>query len=195
MKKHLLLASLLALASWQTGMADIGKPLVDLRFTESGIVNWGTEKTHTCKAYSTKAGYVQQVYDKTRGVWLGCTNKDPRGYYYCTFDADDQLGKAFETSDVTWEFLFRLEDLESYQVNSTKNTDNTVTLKYDKSSGFIKIIGCTQGGGWTFSHYPYKSGLQFEYYDGTQKNTCPPQAPRRNSTALPQDNFITSWLR
>lgn len=192
MKKHLLLASLLALASWQTGMADIGKPLVDLRFTESGIINQGTEQTHICKAYNTNAGYVQQVYDKTRGVWLGCTNKDPRGYYYCTFDADDQLGKAFETSDVTWEFLFRLEDLESYHVEPVYDTDKDKTFKslsYNVGSGTIKIIGCTQGGGWTFSHYPDKLGLKFEYYDGTQKKYLPAAISKEKLNSLATGQF------
>ena len=121
--------------------------LLDISFTEGGIVNNGT-----FNAKVGKHGTVSTVYDAANDTYYGCTRSGASDYYYASYDADTPLTDAFN-NNVTWEMLVRLDALADQDGNISRTC----------------ILGNEEGGGgWVFYNsalastfsYCHKSGVK-----------------------------------
>lgn len=130
----------------QNGEVDEAPCLLDLHFTEDGIVNSGTVETNV-----GRRGTASTFYDSEHDTWLGCTKGLTSGFFYALYDADSPLVEAFNGS-VTWEALVRLDALAD-----SKN-----------SIAHSSFFSTEQDGGWSFYNsgtaatfsYTHQSGLK-----------------------------------
>ena len=164
MKKTLFLAALMAAAGWGTIQAQsVPDPICNITFkAQTGadptyatrIQNTGTggnevsEYMPDANYNVTRTGTFQDLESKD---YLGYTNINSDCYYWCKYDAEDALGKAF-SNKCTWEILIRLDKNEGYSGASNSSTGTT------------KFFSSQQGGGWSLCHYPRPAdGFKFDY--------------------------------
>ena len=127
---------------------DEAEPLLDLYFTEEGIVNNGTYN-----ATIGKQGSATTVYDANYETYLGTTQALASDYFYATYDEDSPLAEAFNNS-VTWEMLVRLDALEDQNGNVTRTC----------------ILGNEQDGGWAFFNSDYASTFSYTHKSGVKSS-------------------------
>ena len=120
--------------------------LLDISFTQDGIVNSGTYD-----ATVGKQGTATTVYDEDRETYLGTTKALGSSYFYATYDEDSPLAEAFNKS-VTWEMLVRLDALEDQNGNATRTC----------------ILGNEQDGGWAFFNSDYASTFSYTNKSGVK---------------------------
>ena len=112
------------------------EPLCNITFkkengTKTRVQNTGTAG-NAVSEYTTDVSKTGTVVNPMKtngdlGQYIGYTSGDIDGYYWCKYDADDELGKAF-ASTVTWEFLFRFDKYEGttrnkYTVNKSPDAE------------------------------------------------------------------------
>ena len=118
----------------RTNEVEEAERLLDLCFTQDGIVNQGTYNLNV-----GTHGNAGVFYDAANNTYYGCTKAKSSDYFYATYDLDTPLADAFN-SNVTWEMLVRLDALADH------NGDISRTC----------IMGNEEGnGGWVF----YNSAL------------------------------------
>lgn len=117
----------------RTNEVEQAERLLDLSFTEDGIINQGTYETKI-----GKHGGATVFYDAYNDTYYGCTKARASDFFYATYDEGTPLAEAFNNS-VTWEMLVRLDALGD-QGNDINRTC---------------ILGNEQDGGWSF----YNSAL------------------------------------
>ena len=130
----------------RSGETDEAERLLDLSFTEEGIVNNGKFQTRI-----GKHGAAGTFYDAERDTYYGCSKAKASDYFYATYDADSPLAEAFNGS-VTWEMLVRPDALG----DQGGNIDRTC------------FLGSEENGGWAFYNsslascfaYGHKSGVK-----------------------------------
>ena len=122
--------------------------LLDISFTQDGIVNSGTYD-----ATVGKNGTATTTYDAENDVYYGTTKALASDYFYATYDEDTPLAEAFNNS-VTWEMLVRLDALEDQNGNVTKTC----------------ILGNEQDGGWCFYNSDYASTFSYTHKSGVKSS-------------------------
>jgi len=120
--------------------------LLDISFTQDGIVNHGTYD-----AAVGKQGAATTVFDSENNVYLGTTKALASDYFYATYDEDSPLAEAFNKS-VTWEMLVRLDAPEDENGNVTRTC----------------ILGNEQDGGWCFYNSDYASTFSYTHKSGVK---------------------------
>ena len=122
--------------------------LLDLSFTEDGIVNRGTYE-----AKVGKHGSVGVVYDAARDTYIGCSKARATDYFYATYDEGTPLAEAFQ-GQVTWEMLVRLDALG------------------DQSGSISKacFLGNEQDGGWVFYNSDLASCFSYQNKSGVKSS-------------------------
>ena len=121
--------------------------LLDISFTEDGIVNSGTYNA------TVGANGATTTYDATHNKYLGTTQALASNYFYATYDEGSSLANAFNGS-VTWEMLVRLDDLNDQNGNATKTC----------------IMGSEQDGGWCFYNSDYASTFSYSHKSGVKSS-------------------------
>ena len=122
--------------------------LLDISFTQDGIVNKGTYD-----AKVGKQGTATTVFDEENNVYLGSTKALASDYFYATYDEGTPLADAFNNS-VTWEMLVRLDNLADQDGNVTKTC----------------IMGNEQEGGWAFYNSDYASTFSYNHKSGVKSS-------------------------
>ena len=122
--------------------------LLDISFTQDGIVNKGTYD-----ATVGKHGTAATVYDAENNIYLGSTKAQASDYFYATYDEGTSLADAFNKS-VTWEMLVRLDA----QADQNGNTTRTC------------ILGNEQDGGWAFFNSDYASTFSYTHKSGVKSS-------------------------
>jgi lysophospholipase L1-like esterase len=122
--------------------------LLDISFTQDGIVNKGTYD-----ATVGKQGTATTTYDADNNIYLGTTKALGSDYFYVTYDEGTPLAEAFNNS-VTWEMLVRLDTLEDQNGNATKTC----------------IMGNEQDGGWCFYNSDYASTFSYTHKSGVKSS-------------------------
>ncbi|MBR1902206.1 MAG: hypothetical protein IJ826_04430 [Bacteroidaceae bacterium] len=122
--------------------------LLDISFTQDGIVNKGTYD-----AKVGKQGTATTVFDEENNVYLGSTKALASDYFYATYDEGTPLADAFNNS-VTWEMLVRLDNLADQDGNVTKTC----------------IMGNDQEGGWAFYNSDYASTFSYTHKSGVKSS-------------------------
>ena len=120
--------------------------LLDISFTESGIVNNGTYA-----AKVGKHGSVSTIYDATNDTYYGCTRSGASDYYYVSYDAGTTLANAF-SNNVTWEMLVRLDALADQDGNINRTC----------------ILGNEENGGWAFYNSEFASTFSYTHKSGVK---------------------------
>ena len=121
--------------------------LLDISFTEDGIVNNGTYNA------TVGASGATTTYDSTHNTYLGTTQALASDYFYATYDEGSSLANAFNNS-VTWEMLVRLDNLNDQDGNATKTC----------------IMGSEQDGGWCFYNSDYASTFSYSHKSGVKSS-------------------------
>ena len=132
----------------RTDEVETAERLLDLSFTQDGIVNNGTFDTTI-----GKQGTATTTYDSENDVYYGTTQALASDYFYATYDEDSPLAEAFNKS-VTWEMLVRLDALEDQNGNATKTC----------------ILGNEQDGGWCFYNSDYASTFSYTNKSGVKSS-------------------------
>ncbi|MBO7120022.1 MAG: hypothetical protein J6W03_06860 [Bacteroidaceae bacterium] len=127
---------------------DTAERLLDLSFTESGIVNQGT-----FAAKIGKHGTVSTYYDAEHDTYYGCTKAKSTDYYYAAYDEGSMLADAFN-GNLTWEVLVRLDS----QADADGNISRTC------------ILGNEENGGWAFYNSPVASAFTFAHKSGVKSS-------------------------
>ena len=122
--------------------------LLDISFTQDGIVNRGTYD-----AKVGKQGTATTVFDAENKVYMGSTKALASDYFYATYDENTPLADAFNNS-VTWEMLVRMDALEDQDGNVTKTC----------------IMGNEQDGGWAFYNSDYASTFSYTHKSGVKSS-------------------------
>jgi len=122
--------------------------LLDISFTESGIVNNGTYA-----AKVGKHGTVSTVYDAANDTYYGCTRSGASDYYYASYDAGTTLANAF-SNNVTWEMLVRLDALADQDGNISRTC----------------ILGNEESGGWAFYNSELASSFCLTHKSGVKSS-------------------------
>lgn len=126
---------------------DEAERLLDLSFTEEGIVNNGTYD-----AKVGKRGTATTLYDAANNVYLGCTKAKSSDFFYATYDEETSLANAFN-SNVTWEMLVRLDAM----ADASGNIGRTC------------ILGNEEGnGGWAFYNSALASTFSYCHESGVK---------------------------
>ena len=113
----------------RSGEVEEAERLLDLSFTADGIVNQGT-----CESRVGRHGSAAVFYDASTDTYLGCTKARASDYFYATYDIDTPLANTFQSGNVTWEMLVRLDS----------EGDHSATINR------TCILGNEQDGGWAF---------------------------------------------
>ena len=152
MKKSLILASLLALGSWQTGMADDESLVLNVDFTSSGITVEKGAATNTAHTYGSRCAVTKDAI----GHYLGSTyvisadnntyDGSTKNFYYINYDKSDPVGQAFGNS-FTFETVFRLDKIDA--AKATTWTTGGVNYSGFTHDNTVKIIGTQEDGGWS----------------------------------------------
>ena len=132
----------------RSGEVEEAERLLDLSFTESGIINQGT-----FNAKIGKHGTVNNYYDAERNTYYGCTKAKASDYYYATYDDDSELANAFN-GNLTWEVLVRLEA----EADADGNINRTC------------ILGNEENGGWAFYNSDLASTFTFAHKSGVKSS-------------------------
>ncbi len=127
---------------------DEAERLLDLHFTEEGIVNDGTYETRV-----GKHGSVATFYDSANDTYYGCTKAKAQDYFYATYDADSPLAEAFNSS-VTWEVLVRLDALGDHGGNINRTC----------------FLGNEENGGWAFYNSSLASCFSYQNQSGVKSS-------------------------
>ncbi len=122
--------------------------LLDISFTQDGIVNRGTYD-----AKVGKQGTATTVFDAENNVYMGSTKALASDYFYATYDENTPLSEAFNNS-VTWEMLVRLDNLADQDGNVTRTC----------------IMGNEQEGGWAFYNSDYASTFSYTHKSGVKSS-------------------------
>ena len=162
MKKSLIFASLLALGSWQTGLADDESLVLNVDFNYEGIKVEKGAASNTAHAVGSNCYVSPDAY----GHYLGSSYVNPaenntdagntKNFFYINYDKSDPVGQAFNNS-FTFETVFRLNKIDGADwVSANSNWVHNNTLK---------IIGTQEGGGWSLiQHSTAKSGASLADY-------------------------------
>ena len=118
--------------------------LLDISFTEEGIVNRGT-----CETRVGRHGAASVFHDAATGAYLGCSRARSTDYFYATYDEDSPLAEAFN-SNVTWEMLVRLDGLADQGGTISRTC----------------IMGSEQDGGWAFYNSSLASSFTYRHKSG-----------------------------
>jgi len=118
--------------------------LLDLSFTQDGIVNQGTYA-----AKVGKHGSAVVFYDERNDTYYGCSKARASDYFYATYDENTPLANAFN-SNVTWEMLVRPDALADQNGN------------IDKAC----ILGNEENGGWAFYNSKLASTFSYTHKSG-----------------------------
>ena len=128
----------------RSGEVEEAERLLDLRFTEDGIVNLGTYETRV-----GKRGAAATFYDAANDVYYGCSKARASDFFYATYDEGSPLAEAFNSS-VTWEMLVRPDGLA------------------DQGGGIARscLLGNDQDGGWAFYNSAVASCFSYRHKSG-----------------------------
>ena len=118
--------------------------LLDISFTEEGIVNRGTYESRV-----GRHGATSVILDAASGAYLGCSRARASDYFYATYDEGSPLAEAFN-SNVTWEMLVRLDGVGDQSGNI----------------GRTCIMGNEQDGGWAFYNSALASCFTYRHKSG-----------------------------
>ena len=189
-KVYLLFILLITGLASAVAQVSVPEPLCNITFKKENSSKTRVQNTGTAgnavSEYTTNVSRTGTVVNPMKtdgefGQYIGYTSGDIDGYYWCKYNADDDLGKAF-ASTVTWEFLFRFDKYEGttrnkYTVNKSPDAEGETAGLYgatiaDASTGTTKFFSSQQSGGWSFAHYPH-DGMKFQYVqtDGTDTFT------------------------
>lgn len=140
-RKGLIKAGVITADLQRTTEVEEAQALLDLSFTESGMVNNGTFSTRI-----GSHGKATTLYDAQHDTWYGCSRAVANDYFYANYDSNSELANAFN-NNVTWEALVRLESLADMQ----GNCDRTCYLSNEQS------------GGWSFHNSRYSNTFTYTH--------------------------------
>lgn len=132
----------------RSGEVEEAERLLDISFTEEGIVNNGTYNLRV-----GKHGSATTYYDAANDTYYGCSKAKSSDYFYATYDEDTPLAEAFRTGNVTWEMLVRLDGLADHNGNISRTC----------------ILGNEEGsGGWAFYNSDLASCFSYGNMSGVK---------------------------
>ena len=127
---------------------DEAECLLDLSFTEDGIVNNGTYNARV-----GKHGAAATYYDSANDTYYGCSKARASDYFYASYDAGTPLADAFNGS-VTWEMLVRLDALGDQGGNINRTC----------------FLGSEENGGWSFYNSSLASCFSYQNQSGVKSS-------------------------